>query len=159
MQFSLDIAERVRLPRPLRRVLVPIFQATIERAWKDVHMSQATLFLSVACVSPEEIRVLNRKYLQHDRSTDVLSFPEYSAEELHVIREKLLTSNSETIFLGEIVLCYDEIVHAAQEDDVSDIHELAFIFSHGILHLLGFLHGERMFVMQDDVADEITKAH
>ena len=35
-------------------------------------------------------------------------------------------------------------------------YELAYIFSHGILHLLGFEHGEKMFGLQEKIAQKFA---
>ena len=41
-------------------------------------------------------------------------------------------------FLGEVVLNYSQIKRQAKELNNSFEHELAFIYIHGLLHLLGY---------------------
>lgn len=103
--------------------------------------------LSVALVSPDEIRMLNKTYRHKDKVTDVLSFPEYAD------KEEMVQHSGDSVFLGELILCYDYIKEAAHEDGVSLEQEMAYILSHGVLHLLGFDHSEEMFALQDTVSE------
>lgn len=102
--------------------------------------------LEVSLVSREEIRNLNNRYRGKDVETDVLSFGEYDG------REPLRAAMTAEIFLGQVFVCYDYVVDAAQEDGVSVGRELAYIVSHGVLHLLGYDHEEEMFSIQDEVS-------
>lgn len=107
--------------------------------------------VSVVFVSEEEIRRLNKTYRGKDKVTDVLSFPEYYG------KRAMSEDVADSIFLGELILCYDYIVRAAIEDGVPFEQEMAYILSHGILHLLGFRHGERMFSLQDTVSEAYAR--
>jgi probable rRNA maturation factor len=75
--------------------------------------------------------------------TDVLSFAEF--KNLKVIK----TNKGKEIFLGEIILCYDDIKAYAKKNELKTEEELAKVFLHGILHLLGFRHGPKMFALQN----------
>lgn len=108
-------------------------------------LREKNISISVALVSEEEMRKLNREHRQKDSVTDILSFFEYgSAEEIGKVAE-------EDVFLGELVLCYDDIRKYALEQGTGLPEELADVFSHGVLHLLGFAHGDKMFGLQDKV--------
>jgi probable rRNA maturation factor len=80
--------------------------------------------LGLAFVPPEEMRVLKRDHLGVDEPTDVLSFPIDGREPLPegVPRQ-----------LGDVVLC-PEVVGA----------EWRWPLVHGLLHLLGYDHGDEM---------------
>ena len=78
--------------------------------------------LSVALVGPAQIRRLNKKYRQKDKITDVLSFA------------------GEGSFLGEIVICPQQVRKNSQKYKVSFKKELTQVLIHGILHLLGYDH-------------------
>ncbi len=103
--------------------------------------------LNVIAVSEEKIRELNREYRGKDAVTDVLSFGEYAA------REELAEETKKEIFLGELFLCSLFIKAAAKEDGVTFEREMAYIFSHGVLHLVGFDHEEEMFAIQERVTN------
>lgn len=105
----------------------------------------AEIFLSVASVSPSEIKKLNLEYRKKDTPTDVLSFCEFEN------RQKLENFSEKEIFLGEVILCYTEIENYAQRNGWLVNQELARVFSHGVLHCLGFSHSPEMFEIQDRI--------
>jgi probable rRNA maturation factor len=109
------------------------------------------VLVSVALVRPEEIKKLNKKYRKINAVTDVLSFAEYKS------RRSLEKIGDKNIFLGELILCYNDIKEYAQMNKKPVKQELAKVVSHGLLHLLGFSHGSRMFRLQDTVADVAVK--
>ena len=84
-------------------------------------ISRATL--SIAVVSDRAIRPLNRRYLQHDYATDVLSF--------------LLDSGPGWVE-GEIVVSADTAAMQAPQYDSSAQDELLLYVIHGALHLVGY---------------------
>lgn len=109
--------------------------------------------ISLALVSPRKIKELNRKYREYDSVTDILSFPEY--ENIGQIEKAAAEKTGSELFLGELILCYDDIKEYAEKEKLSLKEELAGVLSHGILHLLGFKHGEEMFEIQNKVKDNL----
>lgn len=108
--------------------------------------------LSAVAVSEERIRELNRSYRSKDSVTDVLSFGEY--QDTEALAEEL----SRDVFIGELFFSPAFIRSAAIEDGVSLEQEMAYVFSHGVLHLLGFDHCDEMFALQDGIADRFASA-
>lgn len=80
--------------------------------------------LGLAFVGTEEMRTLKRDHLGLDETTDVLSFPIDGLTELPA---------GEPRALGDVVLC---------PAVVGD--EWRWPLVHGLLHLLGFEHGDEM---------------
>ncbi|MFW6280410.1 MAG: rRNA maturation RNase YbeY [Halanaerobium sp.] len=78
--------------------------------------------VSVAFVTNEKIRELNKKYRKKDEATDVLSFP---------IDEEIL---------GDIIISTERAAAQAKEYGHSLKRELAYLTVHGILHLFGYDH-------------------
>jgi probable rRNA maturation factor len=145
---------------------VRVAEKTINETGYDFLYSPAggkSISISVALVSEEEMRRLNRENRKKDSVTDILSFFEYETiEEIKDAMENLPTILDEAesklaggIFLGELILCYDDIVRYAQSENMSLEKELANVFSHGVLHLLCFSHGEKMFSLQKKIISEI----
>jgi len=90
--------------------------------------------ISVTFVQAEEIRALNRDYRDTDRVTDVLSFPQF--DDLSDIPD------FGEICLGDVVICNDRVTEQAEELGHSIERETIYLFTHSILHLLGYDHME-----------------
>lgn len=96
---------------------------------------------SVIFASRAKIRSLNHAYRGKNEATDVLSF-NYEAG---------YNGKSEKSIEGEIFLCSGIIAEQAKKNKINFDRELAFVLSHGVLHLLGMKHGEKMYGIQDEV--------
>jgi rRNA maturation RNase YbeY len=139
MKFNLEMNNQTKSP---------IKKAFFAMLWKVTFGDKALALpakkfnLSLALVSKAEIKKLNRTWRKKDAVTDVLSFAEF--KNLKAIKK----SREREVFLGEIILCYDDIKAYARKNGLKINRELAQVFLHGILHLLGFRHGEKMFALQ-----------
>lgn len=90
--------------------------------------------LSLTFVTGEEIRTLNREYRDTDRVTDVLSFPQF--EDLSELPEQ------GEICLGDVVVCRETAQRQAEDFGHSFEREIVYLFTHSVLHLLGYDHEE-----------------
>jgi len=106
--------------------------------------------LSLAIVKKAEIKKLNKTYREKNEVTDVLSFAEY--KNIQKIKAAKDNPPAGGVFLGEVILCYDDIKEYAWKNKLILKKELAKVVSHGILHLLGMRHGKKMFEIQNKVA-------
>ena len=84
---------------------------------------------NLAFLTKAEIQDLNKRYAGKNKPTNVLSFP--SNEDL-----------TERRFLGDIAICSELIIEEAMVQGKEIQDHLIHIFVHGVLHLLGFDHGE-----------------
>ena len=85
--------------------------------------------LGIAFVSPEEIRALKQEHLGIEEVTDVLSFPLDGREELPAGVPRAL---------GDVVLCPQVVGEEWRAPLV-----------HGLLHLLGYDHGDEMTAREE----------
>lgn len=80
------------------------------------------------------MRALNFRYRGEDETTDVLAFP--PADSFPAPGEQ----KERKTFLGEVVICVDEVLRQAQVESV-DCGVLADrLLVHGLLHLKGYDH-------------------
>jgi probable rRNA maturation factor len=104
---------------------------------------------SVALVSNRQIKVLNKDWMGKDSPTDVLSFP----MELDPPPPGMPWE------VGEILISVERAQEQAKQYGHSLDREMAFLFVHGMLHVLGFDHMEpgeekEMFGRQKQILDE-----
>ena len=90
--------------------------------------------LSLRLTSDSQIRLLNSQYRGIDKPTDVLAF---AATESTIA---LPADLDEPLYLGDIIVSLDTAWRQAKEQNHSLITELAWLTSHGLLHLLGWDH-------------------
>ncbi len=86
--------------------------------------------LSVLVVDDEEIRSLNRDYLQRDKPTNVISFS----------MQEGIGGGVNPLMLGDVVISAETAARDAAEAGIPFESELHFLLLHGILHLLGYDH-------------------
>ncbi|MBH5318128.1 rRNA maturation RNase YbeY [Paenibacillus sp. GSMTC-2017] len=98
------------------------------------------------------IHALNLEYRNIDRPTDVLSFAmqDDGVDELNIIFEVESEDEVDPIsgMLGDIIISVERAVAQSEEYGHSLEREVAFLFVHGFLHLIGYDH-------QDDASEAI----
>ena len=107
--------------------------------------------ISVTFVRSRTIHTINRDYRGIDRPTDVISF---------AIQDDLEDFEEENKDLGDIFINIDYARKQAKEYGHSYEREICFLFTHGLLHCLGYDHMEEkdaevMFKLQDEILDPI----
>ncbi len=83
--------------------------------------------INIVLVDDEAIRRLNKKFRKKDKATDVLAFP-----------------MGEEGIRGDIAISRETTKKNAKSYGASYKSELKRLVIHGVLHLLGYGHGERM---------------
>ena len=77
--------------------------------------------ITIAFMTDPAIHALNKRFLEHDEPTDVITFP-YSQKPLH----------------GDLAISTDTAISAAAERGHAAGEELLLYVIHGILHLCGY---------------------
>jgi probable rRNA maturation factor len=105
-----------------------------------------TYELSLRLTTDLEIQTLNSQFRHQDRPTDVLSFAA-----MEVDFPKVADDTDLSLYLGDIIISVDTAARQAPEHGYSLIKELAWLASHGLLHLLGWDHPdeESLLLMLD----------
>lgn len=131
-----------------------IFNQIAESAEKRLELDP-NRSLSVIFVRSRTIHTINRDYRGIDRPTDVISFALLDEEDGYDFPEE------EMIELGEIFINIDYAKKQAKEYDHSYDREVCFLFTHGLLHCLGYDHmteddEKEMFGLQKEILDPIV---
>lgn len=77
--------------------------------------------ISFNILSDDQLLEMNRKHLNHDYLTDIITFPEYKGD----------------MVMGEIFVSFDRAAENASVFGVTLEHEFSRLFIHGVLHLCG----------------------
>ena len=90
------------------------------------------------------MKALNSLYRKKDKTTDVLSFPQYSAEAQKrgsgEVTFRLSDFQTSELILGDIVINLQAAKRQALEHGLLFQEELRWLLVHGILHLVGYDH-------------------
>ena len=98
--------------------------------------------ISLRFCSDSQIQAFNFQYRSLDKPTDVLAFAAMESEIVIPIEVE------EPLYLGDIVISLDTASRQAQEQNHSLVTELAWLSSHGLLHLLGWDHPDDLSLKQ-----------
>ena len=128
------------------------FTAIIEQALKTLGIED-DVEVSCVLVDDERIHEINREYRHIDCSTDVISFAMEDNDQFYV--EGMPRT------LGDIFISVDHAKKQAEESGHSLRREMCFLFTHGILHLLGYDHmtdeqEKEMFGLQDQILGALS---
>ena len=120
------------------------------------HLKLNNYFIfDITIVTLDEIHRNNKEYRNIDRPTDVISF---AFEDEVEGENKIIRNDNLPRTLGEIFICYEKCQMQSEEYGHSLDREMAFLFTHGLLHLLGYDHMNEedekiMFKIQDEIMD------
>ena len=134
LDFQIPVAAWKRIPR-LRSRLKKAAQATVDHLPRALRLSAtATILLA----GNAKVRQLNLDFRGIDKTTNVLSFPQFSQKEIKR-REK----QNAVIEIGDIALAYQYIAAEAKNENKPLLDHVTHLIIHGLLHLFGYDHGLR----------------
>jgi len=155
--------EENRLTPEIRNLMEMAAVAAVNSEFKDVFEDIGTdaaasdAEIGVTVVDAGEIRQLNCDYRGNDSVTDVLSFPQY--DDMDELASDLADTEV-TALIGDVVICYDRVLSQAEEYGTGVTREFVYLFTHSILHLMGYDHMEEdekkiMRAREEEILDSI----
>ena len=107
--------------------------------------------LTVLLSNNKNIKILNKKFRNKNKATDVLSFP--SEKKLNIKKSS---------YLGDIIISYEFMNKPKALGDLEFKNKVTKIFIHGFLHLLGYDHiklkdFKEMLVEEEKIYQTIEK--
>lgn len=131
MVIEIDYDSIKKLPKEEK-----IIKKVIETVLKEEKIIQ-DLEVYVTLTNNEQIHKVNLEQRKVDKATDVLSFPMFERDEIYLLKED---SKKEPDILGDIIISIEKVKEQAEEYGHSFERELAYLVTHGMLHLLGYDH-------------------
>ena len=86
---------------------------------------------TILLTSSLNMKKLNKKFRNQNKSTDVLSFPFWSSNNLKFIKQKKL-------YIGDVATSYEIINSRSKKNNFLLEFDKAWV--HGLLHLIGYNH-------------------
>jgi len=131
--ITVDIASDTRYPIDRKTVRRAIVDA-LRKNKSDV----GDVEVSVAVVGRRKMKVLTDNYLKDGKTHEILSFP---FEDVNSGSGEGFVNHPDGVLrLGDIILCWPEVVLAASRDEMMVDDEVYFLTTHGVDHLLGKHH-------------------
>ena len=117
----------------LKKIKLPkkYFKKKLKKISKEVKFfKNKNVTFTIFLTNSLKMKKLNKKFRKINKSTDVLSFPEFSLKKLKSTKEK-------KIYIGDIAISF-EIINARSKKNFILEFDKAWI--HGLLHLIGYDH-------------------
>lgn len=123
------------------------FTQILENFQKYFHLENKLVSVDVAIVNNKKIQKLNNEYRHKDYATDILSFD---------FGDKSLYETLPILPLGELVISHEKVEEQAKEFNHSVKREYCYLFTHGLVHLMGYDHEEENERIQmNKIVDDI----
>lgn len=131
---------RTRVPKSFILSWIDKVEKELLRQKTTFKKSQRHLDLTIAFVTDQQMKMINKKFRKKNKVTDILSF-----------------SSTLPNHLGELILSPNLVKKQARDVKLPFRMELGYLLLHGILHLLGYDHekkdsdAKKMFKIQDTI--------
>ena len=96
---------------------------------KRFKFAKKKVYITLLLSNNRNIKILNKKFRNKDKHTDILSFPFDKKKR-----------NSKNIYLGDIIISFNYMNKLKNLTNVEFKKKTIKIFIHGFLHLLGYDH-------------------
>ena len=116
-------------------------------------LKKKNIIFTILLTNSSYMKKLNKKFRNRNKTTDVLSFPNFPIKNLKLPNEK-------TIYIGDIATCYEIIRNRSKKNNF--FLEFDKIWTHGLLHLIGYNHVKnkdyfKMYKIEKKILDSINK--
>ncbi|MFV8499970.1 rRNA maturation RNase YbeY [Mycoplasma sp. VS424B] len=132
---AIKVEDEISIHSRIKRAI--IYQAEMEKIvanLKKYFKIKKPVILDVTIVSPAAIKKLNAEYRGKDYVTDILSF-DFGFDSFDMDSLPFLQ-------IGELVICWEKVEKQAKEFGHSVRREFCYLFTHGLVHLMGYDHEE-----------------
>ncbi len=123
IRMNVVIANRQRTKKINARLLKQVVAVLL--AELEIHEAE----LGINLVAAREMTLVNETFLQHEGSTDVITFDHQNCE--------LRAAGCELEIHGELFVCMDDAIAQAKAFKTTWQSEVVRYIVHGVLHLLG----------------------
>jgi rRNA maturation RNase YbeY len=93
--------------------------------------------LHLLLVNDARMREINFQFRKKDKPTDVLSFPQFTPQQM---RGERAVGDEAGSYLGDLVISTETTIRQAKRFKVSLEAEVTRLLVHGVLHLCGYDH-------------------
>tara|TARA_B100000401_G_C52272298_1_gene469542 strand:- start:21 stop:482 length:462 start_codon:yes stop_codon:yes gene_type:complete len=109
------------------------------------------VYLTLLLSNNKKIRILNKKFRNKNKHTDILSFPFDQKKKM-----------SKEVYLGDIIISFNYLNKPKNLTNKVFKEKTIKIFIHGFLHLLGYDHikdkdYEKMFIKEQKIFNSLKK--
>ena len=119
----------------------------VKRFPDDYKFIYKKAYITVLLTSSNRIKLLNKKFRNKNKPTDILSFPFFDKKNLNK------NLKSKKFYLGDIVISYKDFIKKNKNDIKNGYIK---IFIHGFLHLLNFDHkSDKDFKVMNSIENKI----
>ena len=127
--ISIDVVSESNLWTGKIKKPATFFNFLVQAFPKKYRFIKKKVSLTILLSNNRNIKKLNKKFRNKNKSTDVLSFP--SEKKLNIKKSP---------YIGDIVISYDFINKPKALNTLEFNSKVTKIFIHGFLHLLGYDH-------------------
>ena len=127
--ISIDVVSESNLWSKKINKPIIFFNSLVQSFPKKYKFSKKRISFTILLSNNKNIKKLNKKFRNKNKSTDVLSFPSEKRVDI-----------KKSPYIGDIVVSYEFINKPKILNSLEFKNKVAKIFIHGFLHLLGYDH-------------------
>ena len=131
--ISIDVVSESNLWSKKINKPIIFFNSLVQGFPKKYKFSKKRISFTILLSNNKNIKKLNKKFRNKNKSTDVLSFPFYKKDEL-----KKKIKKEKEVYLGDIVINLKKIKN--KNNKFFFINNLNKLWIHGLVHLFGHRH-------------------